>query len=687
MDKNNPLLDFSGLPRFNDIEPRHIEPAVDYMLDCNRNQIEKLTASSAGPTWKNFMCPLEELSDQLERLWAPVSHLNSVRDSDQLRQAYEACLPKMTEYASEMGQNRNLCNKFEQIRNKPGYSRLNKAQRKSIENTLLDFELSGVGLGIKAQKRFREISTELSELCNRFSQNVLDATDAWSLHIENEKDLDGLPENAIDSAKVKSRLQGNAGWTFGLQAPSYIPFMTYADNRALREEMYRAYVTRASDLGPHAGQWDNSEIISKILWLRKEQAEVLGFEDFATYSLQTKMARDPEEVASFLNDLASRCRDMAIDELSELDDFGLERYGLAQLQPWDHTWISEKLRLHKFNISQEALRPYFPLPGVLQGMFDIAQKLFGISIEQRTVEHRWDSKIQFFEISDGDNNICGSFYVDLFAREHKRGGAWMAECIGRRDTGNGIQLPVAFLTCNFPEPINNQPSLLSHDEVITLFHEFGHGLHHLLTKINVSAVAGISGVPWDAVELPSQFLENWCWERKALDLISGHFKTGKPIPDAMLDKMRAAKNFQSAMQMLKQIEYSLFDLEVHRKQANIVNVDSIRRVLEEVRARVAIIETPAFNRFENGFTHIFSGGYAAGYYSYKWAEILSADAFGLFEENGIFDAKTGQSFLHEILEKGGSEDPIQLFSAFRGRKPEVNALLRHSGLRLGDSAA
>jgi oligopeptidase A len=685
--QNNPLLDFSGLPRFNDIEPCHIEPAVDYMLDCNRNQISKLTASSVAPTWNNFMGPLEELSDRLQRLWAPVSHLNSVKNSEPLRQAYEACLPKMTEYESQLGQNRVLFEKISRMRNKPGFSRLNKAQRKSIDNALLDFKLSGVGLESADQDRFREISSKLSELGNTFSQNVLDATDAWTLHIENQGDLAGLPENVIALAKSRSEKQNRSGWTFGLQAPSFIPFMTYAENRDLRKEMYSAYVTRSSDLGPDAGSWENSGTIEKILQLRKEQAEILGFENYAIYSLQTKMAETPEEVALFLHNLADRCRDTAIAEVKELKDFGLNQFGLSNLEPWDYNWVSEKLRLHKYDISQETLRPYFPLPKVMEGMFDIANKLFGIIIRPKSIAQAWHPQTRFYEICDADGSARGYFYVDLFAREHKRGGAWMAECIGRRNTESGIQLPVAFLTCNFPEPVNGQPSLLSHDEVVTLFHEFGHGLHHLLTRVNISAVAGINGVPWDAVELPSQFLENWCWERQALDLISGHYKTGKPIPDGLLDKMRAAKNFQSAMQMLRQIEFSLFDLEIHRNQAGNCDIKKVRKILKRVRKQVSVIRTPDFNRFENTFDHIFSGGYAAGYYSYKWAEILSADAFGLFEEKGIFDSKTGQSFLKNILEKGGSEDPILLFSAFRGRKPEVNALLRHSGLRFDDIAA
>ena len=680
MDKNNPLLDFSALPRFNDIKPQHIEPALDYMLEHNRNQIDALLDGKVQLTWDDFIAPMEEAADQLDKMWAPVSHLNSVRDSDELRDVYEDCLPKLVEYGSELGQNKKLFQKLKEYHGSAEFIELDTAQKKSIENELRDFHLSGVDLSEKDKTRYREISAALSELANKFSQNILDATDAWSLHVEDQAELSGLPDTLMQLAEKRAREQEKSGWVFTLQGPVYGPFMTYCNNRALREQMYRAYATRASELDPNAGKWDNSELICQILRLRKERSALLGFKDYASYSVETKMAKSSEEVLEFLRDLGNKSRHAAINDVEELEQFAKDQFGLDELAPWDYAWVSEKLKLDKFDISQEALRPYFPLPKVLAGMFSIVNKLFGIQIKEVSVEQTWHPQIQLFQILDKNNNLRGRFYIDLFARDHKRGGAWMADCIGRRKYNGEIQLPVAFLTCNFTEPVNDQPSLLTHDEVMTLFHEFGHGLHHMLTKIDVASVSGINGVPWDAVELPSQFLENWCWEREALDLISGHFETGEPIPDDMLENMRAAKNFQSAMQMLRQIEFSLFDMNIHLESADTDSPQAVRALLQMVRDEIAVVKVPGFNRFENSFGHIFAGGYAAGYYSYKWAEVLSADAFSLFEENGLFDPETGQSFLENILEKGGSDEPMNLFVQFRGRKPEVDALLRHSGL-------
>lgn len=680
MDKNNPLLDISGFPRFNDIKPEHIEPALEYMLNRNRNQIEALIEAKIRPTWENFMRPLEEISDQLDRMWSPVSHLNSVMDSEELRAVYQVCLPRIAEYRAELGQNKKLFNRLREIRESTDFAGMDNARKKAVDLTLRDFKLSGVDLDLKAKTRYREICTALSDLCNRFSRNVLDATEAFYLQIENRVDLEGLPQTVISLAENKARQQGKSGWTFTLQEPSYVPFMAYCNSRSLRAKMYRAYVTRASDRGPHSRQWDNSEIICQILNLRKELSELLGFADYTHYSVETKMAETANEILTFLDDLADRSRASALKDLSELKLFATEHCGLGTLEPWDFAWASEQLRLEKFDVSEEALRPYFPLPKVLDGMFEIVSRLFGITINEIPAKHRWCPQVQFFEITNADEEVLGYFYIDLFARDHKRGGAWMAECIGRRQTGKSIQLPVAFLVCNFPEPVNGQPSLLIHDEVITLLHEFGHGLHHLLTRVEVASVAGINSVPWDAVELPSQFLENWCWQREALDLMSGHFETGASIPDDVLEKIRRAKNFQSGMQMLRQIEFSLFDLKVHLQSANTGTPESVHALLNQVREEVSVVNTPEFNRFENGFSHIFAGGYAAGYYSYKWAEVLSADAFSLFEENGLFDRDTGQSFLENILEKGGSEEPMDLFVKFRGRKPVVDALLRHSGL-------
>ena len=682
----NPLLDFSDLPKFDVILPEHVEPAVDFILDRNRKQIQQLIDHVEYPTWDNFMAVIEQLDDDLERVWAPVSHLNSVRDSEALREAYQACLPKLSDYSTEMGQSRQLFEKVSAISNRDDYSSMEVAKKKVIENAIRDFRLSGIDLESAEKERFREIASELSSLGNQFSQNLLDATDAWHVDIEERQGVAGIPDNALDLASQTAEEAGVVGWRFTLQAPSYLAVITYADDRALREKIYRAYVTRASETGPNAGEWDNSEIINQILRLRREQAKLLGFMHYADYSVATKMAGSSDEIFDFLEQLSGRSRKIGEKEVTELEEFAASDLGFERLEPWDYAYASEKLRQHRYDFSQEALRPYFPLPQVMKGMFDIVGRLFGIRVERASAPTIWHEDVQFFRIVDRKEEIRGYFYVDLFSRKHKRGGAWMADCVGRRLTPEGLQLPVAFLTCNFSAPLEDQPSLLTHEEVMTLFHEFGHGLHHMLTKVEVAGVAGINGVPWDAVELPSQFLENWCWEREALDVISGHVESGQKLPQELLRKMRDAKNFQSAMQMCRQLEFSLFDMKLHTEFDPDGNA-TVQDVLNQVRDRVSVVKVPPFNRFQNSFGHIFAGGYAAGYYSYKWAEVLSADAFSLFEEEGIFNSATGQSFLVNILEKGGSEEPMTLFESFRGRKPNVDALLRHSGLSPLEEAA
>ena len=680
----NPLLDNNGLPKFAAILPEHIEPAVDFILTRNRKLIDELIQQIDAPTWDNFMAPIEQWEDELERAWSPVSHLNSVRDSEELRVAYQACLPKLSDYASEMGQNQDLYKKVLEITEREDYVSLTPAKKKVIENSLRDFRLSGINLSDEDQNRYRQVSSELSRLANAFSQNVLDATDGWHIDITDETRLKGIPENALQLARQTAEQEGT--WRFTLQGPSYIAVMTYAEDCALREEMYRAFATRASDQGPNAGQWDNGETMVEILKLRQEEAHLLGFDDYASLSVETKMAKDCDQVFDFIEQLSIKAKARGHQEVRELQDFGAEHLDIKELSPWDYSFVSDQLRQHRYNYSEQELRNYFPLPKVLDGMFTIVGKLFGIHVEAAPMPEVWHEDVQFFRIVDEQKVVRGYFYVDLFARPQKRGGAWMADCVGRRQTSEGVQIPVAFLTCNFSAPIGDQPSLLTHDEVMTLFHEFGHGLHHMLTTVDVAGVSGINGVPWDAVELPSQFLENWCWEKEALDLISGHVDTGEPLPIALLDKMRAAKNFQSAMQMCRQLEFSLFDFRIH-SDFTATNPNSIQQVLDQVRDEVSVVTAPAFHRFQNGFGHIFAGGYAAGYYSYKWAEVLSADAYSLFEENGVFDEATGRSFLQNILEKGGSDEPMALFSAFRGREPSVEALLRHSGLSLTEVAA
>jgi len=686
MKTKNPLLDLSGLPRFDQILPEHVEPAVDYMLKRNRQQIKHLIETVTIPGWENFMAPLEQLDDELERVWSPVAHLNGVRDSDALRQAYQACLPKLSDYASEMGQNQGLFNKVLAIRDREDFETLDPARKKVIDNAMRDFKLSGIDLQPADQERFREISSKLSELGNLFSQNLMDATDAWSVDITDMSELGGIPQNALELARQTAKTAEVEGWRFTLQGPSYLAVMSYADNAALREQVYRAYVSRASDVGPSAGEWDNSEVMLQLLSLRREEAHLLGFEHYGALSLATKMAETSDEVLGFISQLSEKSKPVAAREVEDLAAFASKHLAIDVLAPWDYAYASDKLRQHRYDFSQEALRPYFPLPKVLQGMFEIVARLFGIKVEEAAAPSTWHPDVQFFRIADEKNHTRGHFYTDLYARKQKRGGAWMADCAGRRMTADGMQLPVAFLTCNFSAPVEARPSLLTHDEVMTLFHEFGHGLHHMLTQIEVSGVSGINGVPWDAVELPSQFLENWCWEREALDLISGHIETGETLPEALLDKMRQARNFQSAMQMCRQLEFSLFDFLLHTEY-DPAGSESIQHLLDRVRDQVAVIHPPAYNRFQHSFGHIFAGGYAAGYYSYKWAEVLSADAYSMFEEKGVFDRATGRRFLKNILEKGGSEEPMALFEAFRGRKPSVDALLRHSGLSPVEEAA
>lgn len=692
MTQPNPLLDFTALPKFALIIPAHVEPALKHLLARNRRQIKALIDTIETPDWDNFMAPLEQLDDALERMWAMVSHLNSVRDSQQLRDAYQACLPRLSDYATEMGQHKSLFANIKSIQGSAQYQHLEQPKKQVIANALRDFRLSGIALGAQEQQRYRQICSELANLCNRFSQNVLDATDAWHLDIVSkdivgkdiatEQALAGIPQNALQQAMQTATQAGVDGWRFSLHAPCYNAVMTYADNQALRQTMYRAYVTRASN----ADGWDNSELMQQILRLRQHQASLLGYQHYGALSVATKMAESTEQVIEFLEQLVDKSRSQGLAEVAELKRFAADQLGLAPLAPWDYGYASEKLRQHRYQFSQEQLRPYFPLPKVLQGMFEIVGRLFGIVVVAAPTPEVWHPEVQFFNITDQHGVLRAQFYIDLYARKHKRGGAWMADCIGRRLTGAGMQLPVALLNCNFSAPVGDQPALLTHDEVITLFHEFGHGLHHMLTRIEVSAVAGINGVPWDAVELPSQFLENWCWQPAALALISGHVETEDPLPLTLLQKMRQARNFQSAMQMCRQLELSLFDMRIHSDYKPEPGC-SVRSILHQVRQQVAVLETPDFNRFENSFEHIFAGEYAAGYYSYKWAEVLSADAFSLFEERGIFDAEVGQLFLQNILEAGGSEPPMVLFEAFRGRKPNVEALLRYSGLSSSTVAA
>ncbi len=677
---SNPLLQKHALPAFSQIKPEHVKPAVEQAINDCKKTIEQVLKDNTVYTWKNLVAPIDEADDVLGKLWSPVSHMNSVVNSDELRDAHESCLPLLSEYGTFVGQHEGLYQAYKQLAESDEYQTLTVAQKKVIDNAMRDFKLSGIALNDQDKKRYGEIVTRLSELGSKFNNNLLDATQAFKVHIEDNNQLSGLPDSALAAAAELAKADDKAGWLFTLDFPSYLPIMMYCDNAELREQMYRAFVTRASDQGPNAGEFDNSEIMAELLQLRHELAQLLGFESFAEKSLATKMASNIDEVMDFLNDLATKSKAQGAKELSELLEFAKQESGAEQLNAWDLPYYSEKLKQQRYTISDEELRPYFPKDKVVDGLFDVVHRLFGLTIKEREGVDVWHDDVKFYDVYDANQSLRGSFYLDLYARAKKRGGAWMDECVGRRAISEtAVQLPVAYLTCNFNAPVGDTPALFTHDEVVTLFHEFGHGIHHMLTQIDAAGVAGISGVPWDAVELPSQFLENWCWQPEALAFISSHYETGEPLPQALLDKMLAAKNFQSAMQMLRQLEFSLFDFTMHAEY-DPTKGDQIQQVLNKVRDQYSVVKAPDFNRFQHGFGHIFGGGYAAGYYSYKWAEVLSADAFSRFEEEGVFNKATGHDFLTNILEKGGSQEPSDLFAAFRGRAPQIDALLRHSGI-------
>jgi len=676
---NNPLLANATLPMFSQIKPEHIVPAIDQLLAEARSSVEQHLQATQQYTWKNLIEPLEDIDDKLNKAWSPVSHMNSVVNSDELRDAYNACLPKLSAYSTEMGQNEALFKAYRFIAGSDEFATLDTAQQKIIHNALRDFKLSGIDLDNEKKQRYKDINLELSALASSYEENLLDATNAWSKLIRDEQDLVGLPESALAQAKQTAESHNEDGWMITLQFPSYISVMTYADNRELRREHYEAFATRASDQGPHAEQWDNSENMEKILALRHEKARLLGFNNYAELSLAAKMAEKTGDVIDFLEDLADRSWRHARKDLSELREFAKQHYGINNLQSWDMTYYSEKMRQHFYQLSQEEVKAYFPITRVLPGLFAIVEKLYGLQITEISDFDSWHPDVRFFQIHDQAGSLRGRFYLDLYARAKKRGGAWMDDCVSRKKSDDTIQTPVAYLTCNFTPPTGDIPALLTHDEVTTLFHEFGHGLHHMLTQVDHLGVSGINGVEWDAVELPSQFMENWCWEQEALALMSGHFQTDEKLPDALFDKMIAAKNFQAGMIMVRQLEFSLFDFRIHRDY-DPEKGGRIYEILEQVREQVAVVRPPKFNRFAHSFSHIFAGGYAAGYYSYKWAEVLSSDAFSLFEEKGIFDQKTGKAFLNNILEKGGSQDAMELFINFRGRKPTIDALLRHNGI-------
>ena len=675
----NPLLEITELPQFSKIKAEHVVPAIEQLLDQARQTIATQLQNGAPYTWQSLVEPIEAAEDRLNKAWSPVSHMNAVINSDDMREAYNACLPKLSEYATETGQNLELYQAYKSIHDSAEFASLDRGQQKMINNALRDFHLSGVDLAADKQARYKEISQQLSKLASQFEENLMDATNAWQKVITDVEQLKGLPESALAQAKQSAEAEGKEGWLISLQFPSYLAVMTYADNRELRREHYQAYSTRASDQSPDADKWDNSEAMEQILALRHEKAQLLGFNNYAEYSLATKMADSTDTVVNFLDDLAEKSLGQAQRDLDELRQFAASEHGLEDLQAWDIGYYSEKMRQHFYQLSQEQVKAYFPVSRVLPGLFAIVEKLYGLQISPITEFDSWHPDAHFYQIIDKDQQPRGRFYLDLYARAKKRGGAWMDDCVGRKKTADGIQHPVAYLVCNFTPPTGDQPALLTHDEVETLFHEFGHGLHHMLTQIDHLGVSGINGVEWDAVELPSQFMENWCWEKEALALISGHYQTGEALPDQLFAKMLAAKNFQAGMMMVRQLEFSLFDFKIHQDY-DPAQGGRIYQTLQSIRDRVAVVKPPVFNRFAHSFSHIFAGGYAAGYYSYKWAEVLSADAFSLFEENGIFDRATGEAFLHNVLEQGGSSEAMSLFKNFRGREPKIDALLRHNGI-------
>ncbi|AQA19858.1 oligopeptidase A [Halioglobus japonicus] len=665
------------LPTFSTIDVDQIKARIEGLIERNKRDIDTLLTNSDTFSWDDLPGAIEAMDEELASAWSPVSHLNHVRNSDELRDAYNACLPLLSAYSTWSGQHQSLYQAYQSIANSHDYAALDAGARTALDHALRDFKLAGVALPEDRKQRYGELKARLSELGAKFGENVLDATNAWSRQAT-EEELAGLPDSALAVARQAAEQKGLDGYLITLEFPSYFPVLTFCDNAELRREVYEANATRASELGPHSGQFDNATTIVEILDLRRELAEILDFDSYAALSLATKMADDPDQVVAFLRELAAKSRPQAQAEFNELEAYAREEHGVATLNAWDVGYYSEKLKQARYEVSQEDIRPYLPVNRVLPGLFEVAKRLWGVTIREVADFDSYHPDVQLYEIMR-DDEVIARFYLDLYARAHKRGGAWMDGFSPRRMAGDSIQLPVAFLVCNFTPPVGDAPALLTHNELTTLFHEFGHGVHHMLTQQTVAAVSGVHGVPWDAVELPSQFLENWCWEPGALAFISGHHETGEPLPQALLDKMLAAKNFQSAMMMVRQLEFALFDFLLHMTWKGGDSTD-VQKILDAVRSEVAVMPIPGFNRFQNSFSHIFAGGYAAGYYSYKWAEVLSADAFSRFEEEGIFNADTGLSFLQEVLEVGGSKEPMAAFIAFRGREPSIEPLLRHSGI-------
>ncbi len=669
---NNPLLNIDALPVFDRITAADARPALEKVLAENRARLAELTAQ-ASPTFASLVIPVEELSYRLSRVWSPIGHLNAVANSAQMREAYNECVPLLTEYSSELGQNSALQSAYAQVLKNEGAT-LDAQQRKVLENALRDFRLAGVDLPPDKQTRYREVAQRLAQLGSKFAENVLDAGRAYTRHVTNGAMLAGLPPNTIDRAAADAREANQPGWLFKLDQPTYVTIMASAENEQLRRDIYEAWITRASDLGPSAGRFDNQEIIAQILPLRHELAQLLGFNNYADYALATRMARSGKQVLGFLDDLARRCMPAARQEYSDLEEFAGRK-----LNAWDMAYYGERLQESRFKVSQEALRPYFPLPKVLQGLFALVQRLYGIGVRERADVSVWHASVRFYDLLDVDGRVVAGFFLDPYSRSEKRSGAWMDECVIAKSLPSGTAIPVAQLVCNFTAPVGTAPSLLTHDEVTTLFHEFGHGLHHMLTRVAYPSIAGINGVAWDAVELPSQFMENFVWRAEVLPLISAHVDSGEPLPVDMLQRLLGTRTFNAALDTLRQIELASFDFELHANFDPSVGAQ-VAETLDNVRKRVAVVPAAPFNRMPASFAHIFAGGYAAGYYSYKWAEVLAADAFEAFEEAGVFDTATAARFRESILARGGSIDAMDAFVRFRGRQPDVRPLLKQTGI-------
>ena len=670
----------STLPAFSQIHINEVEKNLDGLLKNNLKTIDTLLNKHTLYTWENLLHPIENLNDKLHQFWGPIQHLSSVVNAPELRDTLHACLPKLSDYQTHISHNEKLFQAIESIQKSPAFSTLSEAKQKSIDYDIRDFKLNGVALTTEKKQRFSDLSKSLSELMHRFEENLLDATMAWKKHITDEALLKGIPEHAKNAAKNTAQKENLEGWLFTLEAPDYLAVMTYADSQSLREEMYRAYVTRASEIGPNAGKFDNSATMQMILKNRFALARLLGYQNFAEYSLATKMVKKTEEVLAFLNELAEKTRNRAQKEFQDLSVFAAKELKIKKLNAWDIAYVSEKLRQHDYAISPEDLRPYFPEPAVLKGLFEIMHRLYGITLEKVENADVWHKDVTCFRILDADKKLQAHLFFDLYARNNKRGGAWMDDCAVHRRLDDGtVQLAAAYVTCNFNAPIGTDPALFTHDDVVTMFHECGHALQHVLTKIDVANVSGIQNIPWDAVEIASQFFENWAWEKASIPYFAKHYQTQSPLPDYLYERMERAKNFQSAMQMMRQIEFALFDFRLHMEYDE-NKPDCIQTILNEVRNTVSVFPSPEFNRFQHGFSHIFGGSYAAGYYSYKWAEVMACDAFSLFEEKGVFDRQTSDKFKSTFLESGGAKEPMDLFVAFRGRKPTVDALLQQSGI-------